>query len=98
MSKHRLDAIVAPTQAPAWIIDWVNGDHFIGGCSTAPAVAGYPHVTVPMGQVRGLPVGLSFFGRPWSEARLLALAYGYEQATHARKPPTFAASAALPTG
>jgi amidase len=98
MSKHRLDAIVAPTQAPAWMIDWVNGDHFVGGCSTAAAVAGYPHVTVPMGQVWGLPVGLSFFGRAWSEARLLALAYAYEQASRARKPPTFAASAALPVG
>jgi amidase len=96
MSKHRLDAIVAPTAGPAWLIDWVNGDSSSGGCSTAAAVAGYPHVTVPMGQVRGLPVGFSFFGRPWSEARLLALAYAYEQATHARKPPGFAASAALP--
>ena len=98
MSKHRLDAIVAPTQGPAWLIDWVNGDYSSGGCSTAPAVSGYPHVTVPMGQVRGLPVGLSFFGRAWSEARLLALAYGYEQASHARKPPTYAASAVLPAG
>jgi amidase len=96
MSKHRLDGIVAPTAGPAWLIDWVNGDSSSGGCSTAAAVAGYPHVTVPMGQVRGLPVGFSFFGRPWSEGRLLALAYAYEQATHARKPPTFAASAALP--
>ena len=96
MSKHRLDAIVAPTAGPAWLIDWVNGDYSSGGCSTAAAVAGYPHVTVPMGLVRGLPVGFSFFGRPWSEARLLALAYAYEQATHARKPPTFTASAALP--
>ncbi len=98
MSKHRLDAIVAPTQGPAWLIDWVNGDYSSGGCSTAPAVSGYPHVTVPMGQVRGLPVGLSFFGRPWSEARLLALAYAYEQASHGRKPPTYAASAVLPAG
>ncbi len=96
MDKHKLDALVAPTQGPAWLIDWVNGDYSSGGCSTAAAVAGYPHVTVPMGQVRGLPVGLSFFGRAWSESRLLALAYAYEQATHARKPPTFAASAALP--
>jgi amidase len=96
MSKHRLDAIVAPTAGPAWLIDWVNGDSSSGGCSTAAAVAGYPHVTVPMGQVRGLPVGFSFFGRPWSEARLLALAFAFEQATHARKPPTFAPSAALP--
>jgi len=93
MDRHKLDALVAPTQGPAWFIDWVNGDYSTGGCSTAAAVAGYPHVTVPMGQVRGLPVGLSFFGRAWSEARLLALAYAYEGATHARRPPTFAASA-----
>src|SRR5215470_12147533 len=96
MDKHKLDALVAPTQGPAWLIDWVNGDYSTGGCSTAAAVSGYPHVTVPMGQVRGLPVGFSFFGGPWSEAKLLALAYAYEQATHARKPPTFAASAVLP--
>ena len=98
MSKHRLDALVAPTQGPSWLIDWVNGDSSSGGCSTAAAVSGYPHVTVPMGQVRGLPVGLSFFGRAWSEARLVALAYAYEQASHARKPPTYAASAVLPVG
>src|SRR5262249_941283 len=96
MSKHGLEAVVAPTQGAAWLSDWVNGDYSSGGCSTAAAVSGYPHVTVPMGQVRGLPVGLSFFGRPWSEPRLLALAYAYEQATHARKSPTFAPSAALP--
>ncbi len=96
MDRHKLDALVAPTQGPAWLIDWVNGDSSAGGCSTPPAVSGYPHVTVPMGQVRGLPVGLSFFGRAWSEARLLAFAYAYEQATHARKPPTFASGAALP--
>jgi amidase len=96
MSKYRLEAIVAPTQGPAWLIDWVNGDSSSGSCTTPAAVSGYPHVTVPMGQIRGLPVGLSFFGHAWSESRLLALAYAYEQATHARKPPTFAASAALP--
>ncbi|HSP18759.1 MAG TPA: amidase [Myxococcaceae bacterium] len=98
MEKYRLDALVAPTQGPAWLIDWVNGDSSSGGCSTPAAVAGYPHVTVPMGQVRGLPVGLSFFGRAWSEARLLGLAYAYEQASKARKPPTFAASAVFPPG
>ena len=98
MDKHKLDALVAPTQGPAWLIDWVNGDSSAGGCSTPAAVAGYPHVTVPMGQVRGLPVGFSFFGRAWSEAKLLALAFAYEQATRARKPPTFAGSAVLPPG
>jgi len=96
MDKHKLDALVAPTHAPAWLIDWVRGDFYGGSCTTPAAVAGYPHVTVPMGEVHGLPVGLSFFGRAWSEASLLALAYAYEQATHARKPPTFAASAVLP--
>src|SRR5262245_30243887 len=98
LGKHKLDAIVAPTQGPSWLIDWVNGDYSSGGCSTAAAVAGYPHVTVPMGQVRGLPVGFSFFGGPWSEAKLLGLAYAYEQASKARKPPTFAAGAVLPVG
>ncbi|HET6982644.1 MAG TPA: amidase, partial [Myxococcaceae bacterium] len=89
---------VAPTQGPSWLIDWVNGDYSSGGCSTAAAVAGYPHVTVPMGQVRGLPVGFSFFGAAWSEPKLLGLAYAYEQASKARKPPTFAAGAVLPAG
>jgi amidase len=89
MTQHRLDAIVAPTGNPAWPIDLVNGDHFLGGCSTPPAVAGYPHVTVPAGYVRGLPVGLSFIGRAWSEATLIKLAFAYEQATHHRRPPAF---------
>jgi amidase len=96
MTKHHLDALVAPTQGPAWLIDLVNGDSDAGGCSTPAAVAGYPHVTVPLGQVRGLPVGLSFIGRAWSEPLLLGLAYAFEQATHARRPPTFAPAAVLP--
>jgi amidase len=96
MTKHRLDALVAPTQGPAWLIDLVNGDSDAGGCSTPAAVAGYPHVTVPLGQVRGLPVGLSFIGRAWSEPLLLGLAYAFEQATHARRPPTFAPAAQVP--
>lgn len=95
MDKHRLDAIVAPTGNPAWPIDLVNGDHFLGGSSTPPAVAGYPHVTVPAGYVRGLPVGLSFIGRAWSEATLIKLAFAYEQATHHRRPPTFRPTADL---
>ena len=86
-SRHRLDAIVAPTAGPAWLTDWVNGDHGAGGCSTPAAVAGYPHVTVPAGFVRGLPVGISFFGPAWSEPALLKIAYGFEQATRARRPP-----------
>ena len=96
MTKRKLDAIVAPTQGPAWLIDLVNGDAGGGGSFTAPAaVAGYPHVTVPMGQVRGLPVGLSFVGRAWSEATLLKLAYAFEQAAPARRKPTFLATADL---
>lgn len=96
MTAWRLDALVAPTGGPAWLTDLVNGD---GGTALAPspstvaAVAGYPHITVPMGFDRGLPVGISFFGRAWSEATLLNIAYGYEQATHHRRTPTFAASA-----
>ncbi|MDP8979733.1 MAG: amidase [Acidobacteriota bacterium] len=87
VAKHKLDAIVGPTAGPAWVIDWINGDHDTGGCSTPAAVAGYPHITVPAGFVQGLPVGLSFFGPAWSEGTLLKLAYGFEQATKARRPP-----------
>jgi amidase len=90
ISKFKLDAIVAPTAGPAWVIDWVNGDHDMGGCSTPAAVAGYPHITVPAGLVRGLPVGISFFGPAWSEPALLKLAFAFEQATKARRKPTFA--------
>jgi amidase len=89
MKKHRLDAILAPTGGPAWTTDWVNGDHFGGGSSSPAAIAGYPNITVPAGFVQGLPVGLSFFGRAWSEPTLLRLAYAYEQGTRHRKPPKF---------
>ena len=82
-------AIVAPTTGPAWTIDPLNGDNYGGSSTTLPAVAGYPHLTVPMGQVTGLPVGLSFIGPAWSEKLLLNLGYAYEQATRHRKPPTF---------
>ncbi|WP_425281568.1 amidase [Peiella sedimenti] len=82
-------ALVAPTTGPGWVIDLVNGDNHAGSASRLAAVSGYPHLTVPMGQVRGLPVGLSFIGPAWSEARLLALGYAYEQATHRRRPPQF---------
>ena len=87
MKRYKLDAIVAPTAGPAWLIDWVTGDHDTGGCSTPAAVAAYPHITVPAGFVHGLPVGLSFFGGAWSEPVLLRLAYGFEKATRARKAP-----------
>jgi amidase len=89
LSSHRLDAIVAPTGGPAWPIDPVNGDHYLGSSSTPAAVAGYPSITVPAGFVHGLPVGISFISRPWTEAKLLSLAYAFEQATHHRRQPQF---------
>ena len=95
MTKFRLDALVAPTGSPAWTTDLVNGDHFLGASSTPAAVAGYPSITVPAGGVYGLPVGLSFIGRPWSEAKLIGYAYAYEQATKHRQPPTFPQSVSL---
>jgi amidase len=88
--KNKLDALVAPTAGPAWLIDHVVGDRFDGGFSAGPAaIAGYPDISVPMGFVAGLPVGISFFGRAWSEPALIRLAYAYEQATNHRRPPAF---------
>ena len=95
MNKHKLDALIAPTGGPPWPTDWVNGDHFSGGYSSASAVAGYPHVTVPAGYVFGLPVGISIFGRAWSEATLIKFAYAFEQASKARRAPQFLATAKL---
>jgi len=95
MDKNKLDALIAPTGGPAWATDWINGDHFTGGYSTASAVAGYPHVTVPAGYVFGLPVGISFFGRAWSEPTLIKLAYAFEQATKVRRAPQFLPTAKI---
>jgi amidase len=89
MDQHHLDAIVAPTGGPAWLTDLVNGDHVAGGSSNAAAVAGYPNINVTAGFLSGLPVGISFFGRAWSEPTLIKLAYSFEQATKARQAPRF---------
>ena len=94
LKKHKLDALVAPTGGPVWCTDLVNGDHYTGGYSSASAVAGYPHITVPAGQAFGLPVGLSFFAGAWSEPALLKFAYAFEQATKARRAPKYPPSAA----
>lgn len=96
LGEHRLDALVAPTNAPASRIDLVNGDHHVGGSSTPSAIAGYPIVTVPAGYAAGLPVGLSFFGTAYSELTLIRLAYSFEQATQARRAPIYAAPGVLP--
>lgn len=87
MGRHRLDALLTTAVGPAWPVDPVNGDHFRGAGYSAAAVAGYPSVTVPAGQVHGLPLGIVFMGAPWSEPRLIAIAYAFEQATQARRPP-----------
>ncbi len=89
MDQFRLDALVAPTGGPAWPTDHVNGDHFLGASSAPAAIAGYPIVTVPAGFAFGLPIGISFFGRAWSEATLIRLAYAYEQASRARRAPEY---------
>ncbi|GAB4562544.1 MAG: amidase [Haliangiales bacterium] len=96
LADDSLDAIIAPTGGPAWPTDLVTGDHFLGGSSTASAVAGYPIVTVPAGEVLGLPVGMSFIASAWSEPTLLALAYAFEQATQHRKAPGYLPTLELP--
>jgi amidase len=89
MTRNRLDALIAPSYGPASRIDVVDGDNVSGGAAGLPAIAGYPHLTVPMGYVTGLPVGLSFIGRAWSEASLLALGAAYERAAHPRRAPNY---------
>ena len=95
MAAHKLDALVAPTNGPAWLIDLVNGDADGGGSSSPAAEAGYPSITVPAGYAFGLPVGVSFFGRAWSEAKLIRIAYAFEQASNARHSPSYGRTATL---
>ncbi len=89
MSSNKLDALMAPTGSPAWKTDLILGDHFVGGSSSLAAISGYPAITVPMGFIDDLPVGVTFFGRAWSEPLLIEIAYGYEQGTKHRKPPQY---------
>jgi amidase len=95
MESHQLDALVAPTAGPACVTDLLHGDHHSGGSSGAAAVAGTPSITLPAGSIFGLPVGISFFGRAWSEPVLIRLAYAFEQATKSRQSPRFRPTADL---
>lgn len=98
LAKHNLDALITPTGGPAWMIDPLNGDaiNWDMESTSPPAVAGYPHVAVPAGYIHGLPVGLSFIGAAWQEAKLIRYAYAFEQAAQVRVPPQFLPTANLP--
>lgn len=87
LDVHQLDALIAPSNGPAWMIDHINGDNFAIGSSSWAAISGYPSITVPSGFASGLPLGLSFVAKPWNEKQLIELAYAFEQATRVRKPP-----------
>jgi amidase len=89
INKYTLDALMAPTGSPAWKTDLINGDHYLGGSSSLAAISGYPSIAVPMGFIHGLPVGVSFFGKAWTEPVLIEIAYGFEQASKVRKAPQF---------
>jgi amidase len=89
MDSNNLDALIAPTGSPAWKTDLLLGDHFVGGSSSLAAISGYPAITVPMGFIENLPVGITFFGRAWSEPVLLEMACSYEQVTKHRKVPKY---------
>ncbi|HSH67788.1 MAG TPA: amidase family protein, partial [Bacteroidia bacterium] len=89
LKENKLDVLMAPTGGPAWKIDMINGDLFLGTSSSYAAISGYPDISVPMGFIDGLPVGISFFGKAWSEPLLLEIAYAYEQATKHRQAPTY---------
>ncbi len=89
LKENSLDALMAPTGSPAWKTDLINGDHYIGGSSSLAAISGYPTITVPMGFIDELPVGVSFFSTAWTEPLLIEIAYAYEQKTKHRKAPTF---------
>jgi len=89
MNGNKLDAIIAPTGSPAWKTDLLLGDHFVGGSSSLAAISGYPAITVPMGFINDLPVGVTFFGKAWTEPTLFEIAYSYEQGTKHRKTPKY---------
>jgi amidase len=89
LRANNLDAIIEPSGGPAWLTDYINGDHYVGGSSSPAAVAGYPSITVPAGYTRGLPVGITFVGAAWTEAKLIRYAYAFEQATQVRRSPQF---------